>query len=71
MLNLTGTISNISEVSTKNGFFNRYTIVDGFTYRLTDFSGILNRYKVGDKVDVSVRVIANIYNGKTFVQYTC
>ena len=71
MLKLTGTIIECKDFNTKKGVLKVYRISDVDTYRVTDFSGSMGRFNVGDSVTITVRAKVNNYNEKTYIQYIC
>lgn len=71
MLKLTGTITECKEFNTKKGSRKAYRITDVDSYRVTDFSGSMGRFNVGDSVTITVRAKVNIYNEKAYIQYIC
>ena len=71
MLKLTGTICECKDYNTKKGVLKVYRIADVDTYRVTDFSGSMGSYEIGDRVTITVRAKVNIYNEKAYIQYVC
>ena len=71
MLKLTGTICECKDYNTKKGVLKVYRISDVDTYRVTDFSGSMSRYNVGDNVTITVRAKVNTYNEKAYIRYVC